>query len=93
MFSRSIIDDSRSIIDDSRSIIDDPRSIIDDSRIINDTSRVVRKTIVSVAPSYSIVLMTLEVTFTIVRFLQYRPLKTQNKEVSRWMSHSKNVIT
>jgi hypothetical protein len=56
----------------SRSIINDSRSIIDDSRIINDTSRVVIMTIVSDALSCSIILMTVEVPFTIVIFI-YRP--------------------
>ncbi len=45
------------------------RSVIDYSRSINATSRVVRMTIVRDTKSGGIILMTLEVPFTIVIFL------------------------
>ena len=66
--SRSILDKSMSIIDNSKSIIDNSRSIFDNSRSINDTYRVLRRMIVSDAPCHDIILMTLEVSFTIVMF-------------------------
>ncbi len=47
------------------------RSIIDNSRSINDASRVIRMTVVSDAPSCGIILITLELSFTIVI---YKPL-------------------
>ncbi len=40
------------------------RSIIGNSRSINETSRVIRMTITSNDPSYGIILITLEVSFT-----------------------------
>jgi hypothetical protein len=53
------------------------RSITDDSRSINDRSRVVRMMIISDSITwsitYNVILMTLEVSFTIVIFLKYRP--------------------
>ena len=59
---------SRSRIDDSRNTIDDSRNTIDDSRNLNDNSRVIRMMIVSDAPSCGIILMTLDVSFTIIIF-------------------------
>ncbi len=45
------------------------KSIIDNFRSINDISRVNRMMIISDTPSGGIILMTLEVSFTIVIFL------------------------
>jgi hypothetical protein len=45
------------------------RNVIDDSNRINDTSRVIRMTIISDAPGCGIILMTLEVSFTIIIFI------------------------
>ncbi len=66
--SRSIIDNSRSINDNSRCIIDNSRSIIDNSRSINDTYRVIRMLTMSDGLCRDTILMTLEVSFTIVMF-------------------------
>ncbi len=60
---------SRSIIEDSRNMIEDSRSTIEESRSINDTSGVIRLTTVSDASSCGVILMTLDVSFTIVMFL------------------------
>jgi len=45
------------------------RSMVDYSRSKGDTSRVDKMTIISSVPSCAIILMTLEVSFTIVMFL------------------------
>ncbi len=52
------------------------------SRSINGTYRVVRMTIIAEVTTWSVILMTLELSFTIVICLYYRPLKGNNAQYS-----------